>query len=127
MNRALSATILVALLSGAGSGQSPQTPATTFELADVHVSAKTTNPFMRGGVLRGGRYEVRTASMVDLIRTAYGLDDNNKVVGGPSWLDTNRFDIIAKAPQSTSQENLKLMLQALLADRAKIVPRSDDQ
>ena len=62
MNRALSATILVALLSGAGSGQSPQTPATTFELADVHVSAKTTNPFMRGGVLRGGRYEVRTAT-----------------------------------------------------------------
>ena len=125
MNRALSATILVALLSGAGSGQSPQTPATTFELADVHVSAKTTNPFMRGGVLRGGRYEVRSASMVDLIRTAYGLDDNNKVVGGPSWLDTNRFDIIAKAPQSTSQENLKLMLQALLADRFKLVVHKD--
>jgi uncharacterized protein (TIGR03435 family) len=83
----------------------------------MHVSAQTINPYMRRGVLRGGRYEVRTASMVDLIRTAYGLDDNDRVVGGPSWLDANRFDIIAKAPQSTSQENLMLMLQALLADR----------
>src|SRR5258706_338107 len=94
MNRALTGTILAALLSGAAFGQAPETPV-AFDIVDVRVSAKTTNPFMRGGVLRGGRYEIRTASMVDLIRTAYGVYDNNKVVGGTSWLDTNRFDIIA--------------------------------
>jgi len=124
MNRALRGTSLAALLSGVAFSQSPETPV-AFDIADVHASAKTTNPFMRGGVLRGGRYEVRTASVVDLIRTAYGLDDNDKVVGGPSWLDTNRFDIIAKAPQATSQENLKRMLQNLLADRFKLVVHKD--
>ena len=58
-----------------------------FEAADVHVSAKSMNPFARTGPVRGGRYEVKTATMVDLIRIAYGFD-NDKIVGGPpgwSW------------------------------------------
>jgi uncharacterized protein (TIGR03435 family) len=95
-----------------------------FESADVHVSAPSTNPTMRGGALRGGRYEVRTATMVDLISAAYGME-SNKVVGGPGWLDWDRFDVIAKAPQATTQQNLGLMLQNLLADRFKLVVHKD--
>jgi uncharacterized protein (TIGR03435 family) len=41
---------------------------------------------MRGGALRGGRYDVRGATMVDLIGMAYRLD-SSKIVGGPNWLD----------------------------------------
>jgi len=36
---------------------------------------------MQGGVLRGDRYEMRQATMVDLVRTAYGVDAD-KVIGG---------------------------------------------
>ena len=86
MHRALSGTILAALLSGATFGQSPQTPA-AFDSADVHVSPPSTNPTMRGGALRGGRYEVRTATMVDLIGRAYNMEPD-KILGGPSWLDS---------------------------------------
>jgi|SRR5579864_5856366 len=88
----------VALLSGVAFGQATEPPA--FDLADVHASRHVTNPFMRGGVLRGGRYDVRTASMVDLITTAYGVDAE-KVQGG---LDVDRFDIIAEAPADTPPE-----------------------
>ena len=123
MKRA-STGILAALLAAAAFGQAPAAPP-AFDIADVHPSAKATLNYMRGGVLRGGRYEIRTASMVDLIRVAYSVDDNDKIVGGPSWLDTDRFDVIAKAPQSTSQDNVKLMLQALLADRFKLVVHPD--
>ena len=98
--------------------QSADTP--RFEVADVHVSAHTPNPNARGGVLRGGRYELRTANMVDLIGVAYGVDAD-KVLGGPSWLESDRFDVIAKAPASTPPETVKLMLQSLLADRFKLV------
>ena len=63
----------------------------TFEFAEVHVSAPSTNPTMRGGSLRGGRYEVRTATMVDLISAAYDMEPD-KVLGGPSWLDWDRFE-----------------------------------
>jgi uncharacterized protein (TIGR03435 family) len=81
---------------------------------------------MRGGVLRGTRYDVRTASMVDLIARAYGVDAD-KVQGGPSWLDTDRFDIAAKAPANTSPDTVKLMLQTLLADRFKLKIHMDEK
>src|ERR1039458_2974886 len=118
MMRTLACLGLVALLSGAAFSQSAETPP-AFEVADVHVSIHGTNQFMRGGVLRGTRYELLTATMVDLIKTAYGIDDY-KVIGGPSWLEMDRFDVIAKAPPSTPLETLQTMLQALLADRFKL-------
>jgi len=105
-------------VAGVAFGQS------SFDIADVHISARTANPSMRGGFIRGGRYELRTATMVDLIRTAYGVDGNN-VVGGPAWLDTDRFDVIAKAPATSSPETLKLMLQTLLADRFRLAVHND--
>ncbi len=112
------------LLLGAVFGQAAVPPA--FDLADVHSSRHVTNPFMRGGVLRGGRYDVRTASMVDLIAAAYGVEAE-KVQGGPSWLDVDRFDISAKAPADTPLETVKLMLQSLLADRFKLKVHNDNK
>lgn len=76
---------------------------------------------MSGPLLRGTRYELHNATMVDVIRTAYSLDDSRKVVGGPGWMDMDRFEIAAKVPPSTSPETLALMLQDLLADRFKLV------
>jgi uncharacterized protein (TIGR03435 family) len=124
--QALRCLTLLALLAGAAFGQITVTPPPAFEVADVHVSATTATPFMRGGVLRGSRYEMHTATMLDLIRTAYGVDAE-KVVGGPNWLESDRFDVIAKAPASATPETAKLMLQALLADRFKLVVHTDSK
>jgi uncharacterized protein (TIGR03435 family) len=99
------------------------TPA--FDLADVHPSAKGGNQYMSGGVLRGARYDIRNATMLDLIQTAYSIDDTSKIVGGPNWLNTDRFDIAAKAPPAAPQDTLKLMLEALLADRFKLMVHMD--
>jgi uncharacterized protein (TIGR03435 family) len=99
-------------------GQSPELPA-RFEIADVHISAKTVNPFVRTGPARGGRYEVKNATMVDLIRIAYGFSPD-KVLGGPNWLEMDRFDVLAKVPADSTQETQKLMLQSLLEDRFKL-------
>ncbi len=104
-------------------GQSPGS-LPRFEAADVHVSDKTRNPIIRTGQVRGGRYEVRNATMVDLIRIAYGFDAD-KVLGGPSWLEMDRFDVIAKVPGDSTSETQKLMLQALLEDRCKLVVHKD--
>jgi uncharacterized protein (TIGR03435 family) len=123
MMRAFAGISFLALLSGAAFGQSAETPP-VFEIADVHASAHSTRTYMTGGVLRGGRYDLRNATMVDLIATAYGVE-SDKVLGGPIWLETDRFDVIAKAPAATSPETVKLMLQALLADRFKLVFHKD--
>jgi uncharacterized protein (TIGR03435 family) len=82
---------------------------------------------MSGGVLRGGRYDLRNASMLDLIQTAYDIDETSKIVGGPNWLNTDRFDIAAKAPASATQETTKAMLQTLLADRFKLAVHMDNR
>jgi uncharacterized protein (TIGR03435 family) len=69
---------------------------------------------------------MKQATMVDLVRIAYGLDAD-KVVGGPSWVELDRFDVLAKAPANTTPETAKLMLQTLLADRFKLVVRQESK
>jgi len=114
--------IFLALLSSPMFSQSAPSPAATtttlpkFEIADVHTSPHRTFPFADGGGLHGERYIFRQATMLDLISNAYSLDPSN-VQGGPSWLETDRFDILAKAPLKTPQTTLKLMLRSLLAER----------
>jgi uncharacterized protein (TIGR03435 family) len=117
---------LIALLSTAAFGQS-------FQIADVHVSPRRAQnsgiviPAMsrlEDGVLRAGRFEIRRATMLNVMRIAYGVDPDT-IVGGPAWLETDRFDVVAKAPPGTSPETVKLMLQALLADRFKLVVHKD--
>jgi uncharacterized protein (TIGR03435 family) len=116
---------LAALLSTCVVAQSPA-PAPSFDVADVHIRPHTSNaaPQMNGGLLRAGRYDIRNATMLDLISKAYGVDAQT-VFGGPNWLARDRFDIIAKAPDGTKPETLQLMLKSLLMDRFKLVVHND--
>ena len=98
-------------------------PPPAFEIADVRVSPHRTFPFPDGGHLRGDRYILRQATMVDLIAAAYGVEAST-VQGGPIWLETDRFDIVAKAPPTTPPATVKLMLQSLLAERFNLVTQT---
>jgi uncharacterized protein (TIGR03435 family) len=125
IKRALAGAAFLTFVSIGGVAQTPATPAPaatppTFQLADIHTSPHSNTPFARGGDLHGDRYQMRQATMVDLIAKAYDVDNAN-VIGGPAWLDTDRFDIVATAPRTTSPEDVRLMLRALLADRFKLV------
>lgn len=97
-----------------------------FEAAAVQLSAAATNPetVTSGGVLRGERYQLSTATMLDLIRIAWDADPDI-VFGGPDWLEFDRFDIAAKAPAGTPLSTIRLMLQSLLADRFGLVIRHE--
>jgi uncharacterized protein (TIGR03435 family) len=89
---------------------------------EIRVSSANTISAMRT-VLSGDRYELRNATVADLIRTAWavGADD---VVGGPEWLDTDRFDVIARTPADSSPERRQALLQQLLRDRFGLVTHS---
>jgi uncharacterized protein (TIGR03435 family) len=131
MRRAFAGMIFAGLLSSAAHCQSAEAPAAAapaaFTIADVHQSAHSTRAvFFTGGVFRGGRYVAHNATMLDLITEAYGVDAD-KVLGGPAWLETTRFDVIAKGPANSTQDALKPMLQALLADRFKLVVHNDSK
>jgi uncharacterized protein (TIGR03435 family) len=126
MIRGISYISVVAILSGAAFGQSLDATLTMpkFEVADVHVSPRSTQPFLRGPFSSGNLYEMRFATMVDLVSTAYGITAD-RVSGGPNWLELDRFDVKAKFPAGSTPESKKLMLQSLLADRFNLVVRSD--
>jgi len=132
MARGLVYFALVAVLSSPIVRQSGDKPV-AFEIADIHPSAPSTNILnlgQRGPYIAGERFELQNATLLDMIRFAYSpanarLLDADKVVGGPSALDFNRFDVIAKAPPHSSLENMKLMLQALLASRFNLAIRND--
>jgi len=70
-----------------------------------------------------GRYKLRQATFMDLVRTAYVVDADT--IFGPTWLERDRFDVIAKAHSSTSQDNLRLMFRSLLADRFQLAIHED--
>jgi uncharacterized protein (TIGR03435 family) len=95
-----------------------------FEVADVHASPRGAFPHMSGGMMHGDRYELHSATMVDLIRVAWGVDAD-KVSGGPSWLETDRFEVIAQAAPATPPDALPQILQRLLADRFGLVVHPD--
>jgi uncharacterized protein (TIGR03435 family) len=130
MTRAFKSTGLVVILSGALFGQTGITPsensAPAFEAADVHVSARVRVPSMASGGLRGTRWLVRQATMVDLISLAYDID-NEKILAGPSWLDTDRFDVSARAPSGSTAEQARLMMQAMLAQRFSLKVHKDSK
>jgi len=93
-------------------------------MADVHV-APPGEATRGGGFIPGGRFEVRGATMLSLISMAYGMYGDDKIQGGPGWLDTDKFDIIAKVPAGTPENAFQPMLQALLADRFKLAVHND--
>jgi uncharacterized protein (TIGR03435 family) len=64
--------------------------------------------------------------MLDLISRAYDIKPAN-IAGGPSWIETDRFDIIAKVPPNTTPESLRPMLKTLLADRFHLTVHNDNK
>ena len=71
----------------------------------------------------GGNCDVRNHSLVRLISEAYGLEVQ-QVLGGPDWIDDERFDIAATfEPDShaaTDESQVRRMLQRLLWERFRL-------
>src|SRR5579863_1228386 len=119
IRRSLAAILVVGSSITYGVATAQQiTSGPAFDLAEIRPSAPNTIPEMRSRFTRG-RYELRNATLVDLIRTAWGVEAGD-VAGGPDWLDLDRFDVIATAPAGASAETLKNMLRGLLEDRFQL-------
>jgi uncharacterized protein (TIGR03435 family) len=104
--------------SAAAYGQQPaEKPA--FEVASI----KPSDPSPVGQVrvrmgTDAGILRYNNVSLKDCIRVAYGVKDFQ--VEGPDWIANTRFDIMAKLPAGSAQDQIPEMLQTLLADRFKL-------
>lgn len=59
-----------------------------------------------------------------LIEDAYELKPF-QLTGGPRWMDSDKFEVLAKAAESASTTQIRLMLQSLLADRFQLTLRRE--
>jgi len=69
----------------------------------------------------GGLFEASGPTLSFLIKFAYDLQAR-QIVGGPSWLDTEKYDVVGKPdkPGRPSLPQLKAMIRKLLADRFQL-------
>jgi uncharacterized protein (TIGR03435 family) len=67
----------------------------------------------------GGEFRASATTLKFLLEWAYGIQPLRHS-GGPSWIDTDRYDIVAKAGDNATDDQMKLMVQTLLADRFKL-------
>lgn len=75
-------------------------------------------------------FDAKCVTLLDLIRDAYGFlkFTNDRILGAPDWAKSEKFDIAAKVDssdvaelQKLNQDKRGLMLQAILADRFKMI------
>jgi uncharacterized protein (TIGR03435 family) len=81
-----------------------------------------------------GRYSWTAATLKSLINVAFQRNafDQREVVGGPDWIDTDRFDVVVQAPAGAAlngpdgfPSGVFAMVRALLADRFGLVTHDE--
>jgi uncharacterized protein (TIGR03435 family) len=96
----------------------------TFEVASVKPN-KSGDQRVMIQMPPNGRYTATNVALRMLLRQAFDVQDF-QIVGGPNWLATDRFDIVAKPPDGiTGPEQIRPMMRALLADRFKLVAHNE--
>ena len=94
--------------------------AQTFEVASIKPN-KSGDYAGRQDTQPGGRFTATNVTLRFLIQAAYGRLPDFQVVGGPGWLDSERFDIAAKGESNPTPDQFNAMMRNLLADRFKLV------
>jgi uncharacterized protein (TIGR03435 family) len=120
------------LASGMSDWQGAAGKKLAFEVATIKPNASDDPPkvnFILGPgdtyAKTGGRFLASNISLLDYIRFAYKLSDGQLGIlqaSAPKWVATTRFDIEAKSeiPDPT-KDQMRLMMQSLLAERFKLV------
>jgi uncharacterized protein (TIGR03435 family) len=123
MRRAIMSAGLVVFTCCAALAQTAEnSPA--FEVASVKPAAPITGNFIRVGMRGGpgssdpGQITYTNVTVKNVLMNAYGVKGFQ--ISGPGWLDSERYDIVAKLPRGATKAEFMAMLQNLLAERFKL-------
>src|SRR5262245_10203000 len=107
--------LLLSMACVSAASLAAQTPA--FEVASIKRNQSgDTSTFLN--ILPDGRFRAFNATVRDLIRAGYGFNYQAfHIVGGPSWIDTEHFDVDAKPDGAAPPEQIALMVRAMLVER----------
>jgi bla regulator protein blaR1 len=101
-------------------------PRLTFEVASVKPN-KSGAPRVMVRSEPGGRFTATNVTPRVLIRNAYSITEDSRIVDAPGWIGTERFDVVARTVADVplmipgqAVGPMNLMLQALLEDRFQL-------
>lgn len=110
-----------------GVGASAQSRARpSFEVASVKVNRS--GDARTDGVLAGGRFSMINETLWRVIGEAYATPwplPRFRIIGGPDWIETDRFDIEGVSQGPLTWDLARLMLQGLLVERFKMVVHTE--
>jgi uncharacterized protein (TIGR03435 family) len=113
--------LILASLLGAPQvrAQAPSLTPIAFEVASIRPHRGEI--VMMGGQFSGPRIRLVALTLADLVGDAYHCD-RYQISGAQAWIESERYDVLANAPgdNAPTQDNLRRMLQALLADRFQL-------
>ena len=140
---ALVGIIVIAVLAAASAQQRvPQWQLTAggsakFDVASVKPNksdnpGRTNFPIGNGDVILpvGGLFSVTNIPLRDIVAFAYKLtipQTHALMFGLPNWIDSERFDIEAKADGNPTKDQFWLMVQSLLGDRFKLAMHHENR
>jgi uncharacterized protein (TIGR03435 family) len=118
MSTRITRNLIAIIAAGAAFAQIPAP--TEFEVASIRPNTAN-DRIVTIDVGPGGRFAARGYTLQLLIQRAYGVMGWN-ISGGPGWIDTDRYDVSAKAivAGNLTEAQLRPMLRALLAERFKL-------
>src|SRR5215472_3476465 len=96
-----------------------------FEVASITPCKPGTgeNPMLHMGMVQfvspGGRFNATATPLKYLLEWAYDIQPAQHA-GGPAWIDSEYYDIAAKAEGNPGTAEMKRMVQTLLAERFKL-------
>ncbi len=104
--------------------QSPAAPP-TFPVATIKPSAPDAVALTQ---IRGNRFATEGTTFVDVFKYAYSVQPD-QVVGGPEWLRTQKFDILAdpETEKRPSSDQMKALVQQLLVERFHVVMHKEQK
>ena len=108
-----------------------QAPAPAFDVATVKMGGPVEangNININTGKILNGVVTLANATLSDCLKFAYSLTTDAQL-SGPDWINQKvvRFEVTGKAPPETPDDQLRLMLQALLKDRFRITMHTEQR
>lgn len=111
--------LLLILIATTGLPLGAQQPAPAFEVASIKPNTNGISNALPP-TRSNGSYSASNVALKSIIANAYEVRIF-QIEGGPDWLTSDRFDIIARGPEGTPDRLRPAMLRTLLAQRFKLV------
>jgi len=103
----------------------------SFEVVSIRPSAPSSKGGFSGITMHPGRFEIRETSIKDVVEFAYHVPNEMVFSGGPSWIQTEDFNITARPSEAESAvlsklssadqlKQLRLMVQSMLEQRFQL-------